>query len=147
MQSRMFQNSCFILDLTDPLKLPRDPLEVVAGSPREPLKILPNGSPVLFTSPQPPPLPPGHIQPKLPVTVSDMTKVLKQNSVTVSDMTKMPKQNSSKLTIKKPAVLLIFFQFIHNDCGDDIIRDQLTLIHKSFSYQTHLCNKKAMIKN
>ena len=133
MQSRMFQNSCFILDLTDPLKLPRDPLEVVAGSPREPLKILPNGSPVLSTSPQPPPLPPGHIQPKLPETVSDMTKMLKQNS--------------SKLTIKKPAVLLIFFQFIHNNCGDDVIRDQLTLIHKSFGYQTHLCNKTAMIKN
>ena len=47
MQSRILLHSCrFVLD--DPLKLPGDPLKVVApaGSPRDLLKLLANGSPV-----------------------------------------------------------------------------------------------------
>ena len=34
----------------DPLELPWDTLKVVAGSPTDPVKILTNGSPVLFVS-------------------------------------------------------------------------------------------------
>ena len=48
MQSRILLHSChFVLEFRlNPLKLPRDPLKVVAGSPRNLLKILANGSPV-----------------------------------------------------------------------------------------------------
>ena len=51
MQSRILLHSChFVLEFRlDPLKLPRDPLKVVAGSPRNLLKILANGSPVSVT--------------------------------------------------------------------------------------------------
>ena len=40
----------YLMLIFDPLELPRDTLKVVAGSPTDPVKILTNGSSVLFVS-------------------------------------------------------------------------------------------------